>query len=155
RQGIEHGLEIESRAAYDFEHVGGGGLLLQGFAQSPLSLLNRSDEEVRGSGHLGDLVTSRDRDGCGVAVNPFPHNFTQLLNSPNDRTIYVEEYAAGSGYAQYGYDDEKTRVVGNETRKEVALSTDISLDVGEDAFGRCHEPRGQLLVLQQGSPYGG
>src|SRR5262249_39609395 len=30
---IEHGLEVEGRAANDFEHVGGGGLLLQGFAQ--------------------------------------------------------------------------------------------------------------------------
>src|SRR5262245_44398537 len=32
-QRIEHGLKIEGRAADDLEHVGGGGLLLQGFAQ--------------------------------------------------------------------------------------------------------------------------
>ena len=33
-QGIEHGLQIEGRAADDLEHVGGGGLLLQRFAVS-------------------------------------------------------------------------------------------------------------------------
>ena len=32
-QRVEHGLQIERRAADDLEHVGGGGLLLQGFAQ--------------------------------------------------------------------------------------------------------------------------
>ena len=32
-QRIEHGLQIERRAADDLEHVGGGGLLLQRFAQ--------------------------------------------------------------------------------------------------------------------------
>src|SRR6516164_9809703 len=30
---VEHGLQIESRAADHLEHVGGGGLLLQRFAQ--------------------------------------------------------------------------------------------------------------------------
>ena len=32
-QRVEHGLQIERRAADDLEHVGGGGLLLQRFAQ--------------------------------------------------------------------------------------------------------------------------
>ena len=32
-QRVEHRLQIERRAADDLEHVGGGGLLLQGFAQ--------------------------------------------------------------------------------------------------------------------------
>src|SRR5262249_8870724 len=32
-QGLQHGLQIESRAADDFEGVGGRGLLLQRFAQ--------------------------------------------------------------------------------------------------------------------------
>ena len=32
-QRIEHGLQIECRAADDLEHVGGGGLLLQQLAQ--------------------------------------------------------------------------------------------------------------------------
>ena len=32
-QRIEHSLQIEGRAADDLEHVGGGGLLLQRFAQ--------------------------------------------------------------------------------------------------------------------------
>ena len=29
RRGIEHCLQIEGRAADDFEHIGGGGLLLK------------------------------------------------------------------------------------------------------------------------------
>src|ERR1700730_3810405 len=33
QHGIEHGLQITGRGADDLEHVGGGGLLLQGFAQ--------------------------------------------------------------------------------------------------------------------------
>ena len=32
-QGVEHRLQIEGRAADHLEHVGGGGLLLQRFAQ--------------------------------------------------------------------------------------------------------------------------
>ena len=32
-QRIEHRLQVEGRAADDLEHVGGGGLLLQRFAQ--------------------------------------------------------------------------------------------------------------------------
>jgi hypothetical protein len=32
-KGLQHSLEIECRAADDLEHVGGGGLLLQRFAQ--------------------------------------------------------------------------------------------------------------------------
>ena len=32
-QRIQHGLQIEGRAADDLEHVGGGGLLLKRFAQ--------------------------------------------------------------------------------------------------------------------------
>ena len=32
-QRVEYGLQIERRTADDLEHVGGGGLLLQGFAQ--------------------------------------------------------------------------------------------------------------------------
>src|SRR5262249_41175742 len=32
-QRVEHGLQIEGRAAYDLEYVGGGGLLLQRLAQ--------------------------------------------------------------------------------------------------------------------------
>src|SRR6516225_8730199 len=32
-QRVEHRLQVEGRAANDLEHVGGGGLLLEGFAQ--------------------------------------------------------------------------------------------------------------------------
>ena len=37
RERIEHGLQIEGRAADDLEHVGGRGLLLQRLARSSLS----------------------------------------------------------------------------------------------------------------------
>ena len=32
-ESLQHRLQIEGRPADDLEHVGGGGLLLQGFAQ--------------------------------------------------------------------------------------------------------------------------
>jgi hypothetical protein len=32
-QRLQHRLEVECRPAYDLEHVGGGGLLLERFAQ--------------------------------------------------------------------------------------------------------------------------
>src|SRR5262249_33212779 len=35
---VQHYLQIERRAADDLEHVGGGGLLLEGLAQTPLSV---------------------------------------------------------------------------------------------------------------------
>ena len=38
---VKHGLQIERRAADDLEHVGGGGLLLQGFAQFAEEPLHR------------------------------------------------------------------------------------------------------------------
>ena len=40
-EGVEHRLQIEGRAADDLEHVGGGGLLLQRFAQIVCALLAR------------------------------------------------------------------------------------------------------------------
>jgi hypothetical protein len=48
-QRIEHRLQIEGRAAYDLEHVGGGGLLLQRFAQlvEQARVLN-GDDGLRG-----------------------------------------------------------------------------------------------------------
>ena len=33
QHGLEHGLQLAGRLADDLEHVGGGGLLLQRFAQ--------------------------------------------------------------------------------------------------------------------------
>ncbi len=45
RQRIEHSLQIERRAADHLEHVGGGGLLLQRFAQlvEQARILDRDD----------------------------------------------------------------------------------------------------------------
>jgi hypothetical protein len=32
-QSLQHGLQVEGRSAYDLEHIGGGGLLLQRFGK--------------------------------------------------------------------------------------------------------------------------
>ena len=55
-QRIEHGLQIEGRAADDLEHIGGGGLLLQRLAQlvEQTGILNRDD------GLLGEVLDQRD-----------------------------------------------------------------------------------------------
>ena len=47
-QRIEYGLQIEGRAADHLEHVGGGGLLLQRFAQliKQASILNGDDRLI-------------------------------------------------------------------------------------------------------------
>ncbi len=41
---LQHGLQIERRAADDFQHVGGRGLLLQGFGQVVGSLAQFLEE---------------------------------------------------------------------------------------------------------------
>ena len=43
---IEHGLQIEGRAADDLEHVGGGGLLLQCLREIVRSLRNSLSSRV-------------------------------------------------------------------------------------------------------------
>src|SRR5262245_20585977 len=48
-QRVEHGFEIERRAADDLEHIGGGGLLLEGlaeFVEQP-GVLDRDDGLIR------------------------------------------------------------------------------------------------------------
>ncbi len=45
-QRLEHRLEVEGGAADDLQHVGGGGLLLQGFAQLRLAVLEHADVGV-------------------------------------------------------------------------------------------------------------
>ena len=78
-QRIEHRLQIEGRAADDFEHVGGGGLLLQRFAQlveQPRVL--DGDDGLAGEilDQLDLLVAERahflavDDDGTGQVVAP-------------------------------------------------------------------------------------
>ena len=44
-QRIEHGLEVEGRAADDFQHIGGRGLLLERLAQlvEQAGVLDRDD----------------------------------------------------------------------------------------------------------------
>ena len=43
---IEHRLQIERRAADDLEHVGGGGLLLQRFAESSVRACTSSNSRT-------------------------------------------------------------------------------------------------------------
>src|SRR5262245_63350363 len=55
-EGIEHRLQIERRSADHLEHIGGGGLLLEAFAQlaKGTRVLDRDD------GLLGDIWTWLD-----------------------------------------------------------------------------------------------
>ena len=43
---FEHGLQVEGRAADDLEHVGGGGLLLQGFGQIVSACCTSSNSRI-------------------------------------------------------------------------------------------------------------
>ena len=58
-QRIEHRLQIEGRAADDLEHVGGGGLLLQRFAQ-----LVEQPRVLDGDDGLGGEVRAPARSAC-------------------------------------------------------------------------------------------
>ena len=58
-QRIEHGLQIEGRAADDLEHVGGGGLLLQRFAQ-----LVEQPRVLDGDDGLGGEIRAPARSAC-------------------------------------------------------------------------------------------
>src|ERR1700726_2985617 len=68
-QRIEHGLQIESRAADNLEHVGGGGLLLQRFAQliEQTGILDGDDGLIREGVDQGELLV-----GKGSNLSP-PH----------------------------------------------------------------------------------
>src|SRR5262245_59208254 len=55
-QGVEHRLQIECRTADDLEHVGGGGLLLQRFAQ----LVQQSGVFNRDDGLAGEVPDQFD-----------------------------------------------------------------------------------------------
>src|SRR5262249_2606038 len=57
-QRVEHGLKIESRAADDLEHVGGGGLLLKRFAQlvEQANVLDGDDGLAGGGWEQSDLL---------------------------------------------------------------------------------------------------
>ena len=78
-QRIEHGLQIERRAADDLEHVGGGGLLLQRLAQliEQAGVLD-GDDGLRGEiPHQLDLLVGEwsdllpvNADDCRSVVLP-------------------------------------------------------------------------------------
>ena len=63
-QRVEHGLQIEGRATDDLEHVGGGGLLLQRFAQlvEQPGVLDGDDGLGGEIGHQLDLLVGERAD---------------------------------------------------------------------------------------------
>ena len=71
-QRVEHRLQIEGRAADDLEHVGGGGLLLQRFAQ-----LVEQPRVLDGDDGLGGEVLHQ----LDLLVGEWPH----LLAVDGDR----------------------------------------------------------------------
>ena len=75
-QRIEHGLQIERRAADDLEHVGGGGLLLQRFGQIVGALL-----------HLVEQPHVLDRDHRLVGEGAQP---AAICCSVNGRTGWLQ-----------------------------------------------------------------
>ena len=70
-QGIEHGLQIERRAADHLEHVGGGGLLLQRFAQlvEQPHVLDGDDGLPGEIAHQLDLLVGEQLDLLAVDVD--------------------------------------------------------------------------------------
>src|SRR6516162_8447215 len=76
-QRVEHAVQIEGRAADDFEHVGGGGLLLQRLAQfvEQAGVLDRDDGlggEICHQLNLfvreGANFLTKDRDGSNQVI---------------------------------------------------------------------------------------
>ena len=75
----QHGLQVEGRAADHLEHVGGGGLLLQRFAQlvEQAGVLDGDDSLLGEIGHQFDLLVrersdllAKDGDGADEARPP-------------------------------------------------------------------------------------
>jgi hypothetical protein len=109
-QRVEHNLEIKGRAADDLEHVGGGGLLLQRFAQliyQP-SILDRDDSlrgEIRDQLDLlaserADLLV-KDADGADqLLLLEHRHNEqrpdTAKLDASNRQRIALEIGSVGT-----------------------------------------------------------
>src|SRR6266480_2227491 len=79
-QRVEHGLQVEGRAADDLEHIGGGGMLLQRFAQlvEQPCILDGDDGLVGESRDQLDLFRSKWlRDGFCYEDNPYDNSLAQ------------------------------------------------------------------------------
>ena len=65
-QRVENRLEIDGRAADDLEHVGGGGLLLQGFAEivGALAQFVEQPRVLDGDHGLFGKIGQQDRSAC-------------------------------------------------------------------------------------------
>ena len=64
---VEHRLQIERRPADDLQHVGGGGLLLQGFAQlvEQAGVLDRDDGLAAKFSTSSICLSVNGRTSCG------------------------------------------------------------------------------------------
>ena len=79
-QRVEHGLKIEGRAADDLEHVGGGGLLLQRFAQ----LVEQPGVLDGDDGLRGEILHQRD-----LLIGERPH-LLAVDSDPPDQLVVLE-----------------------------------------------------------------
>ena len=103
-QSVEDGLEVEGRAADDLEHIGGGGLLLQRFAQllEQSCILDSDDGLIGKIGDQLDLLVGERADLPAVDENGadelvlHEHRHTQdcpctgSLNQRDDAWIMLE-----------------------------------------------------------------
>src|SRR5262249_40828506 len=82
-QRVEHGLQVEGRAADDLQHVGGGGLLLQRLAQfvEQAGILNGND------GLGGEVLEQLD-----LFVGERPHLLTKNDDRTHQRVVLDHRY---------------------------------------------------------------
>ena len=86
-QRIEHGLQIEGRAADDLEHVGGGGLLLQRFAQ-----LVEQPRVLDGD----DGLVGEGGDQLDLLVGEGPHGSARQMRSRRSDVLPQQRHAKRS-----------------------------------------------------------
>ena len=86
-QRVEHRLQIEGRAADDLEHVGGGGLLLQRFAQ----LVEQAGVLDGDDGLVGEILHQLD-----LLVGERPHLLT-IDDDGADQLVVLEHWYADEG----------------------------------------------------------
>src|SRR5215470_7184651 len=117
---VEHHLKVESRAAYDLEHVGGRGLLLKGFAQ-----LVQQPGVLDGNDGLGGEVFYQ----FDLLVGERPHLLAIESDHTNQLVILQHRHTKySSEFAEFNRGDRRWMTV------EVGL---LLLDVSDvrDLFG--------------------
>jgi hypothetical protein len=93
-QSVEHSLQIESRAADHLEHVGGGGLLLQRFAQFAGTLLHFVEQPHvldRNHGLVGEGF-----EQCDLLVREWP-DLHPAYQDRADRTPFAQQWRRQRG----------------------------------------------------------